>query len=184
MKKQMFMSGLVVIAAAGSWALLGSHGSSHAQMAAGGPPQVTVAEALLRPVSDSAEFTGRLQAVDTVQVRPRVGGYVDAVEFKEGSLVHKGDVLFRIDPRPFQAEVDRLAASRAQAQAQLGLAQANAERARRLLAQHAIAQEEADSQTTAAQSAQAALAAADAALAAAKLNLDFTLVRAPIDGRG
>lgn len=183
MKKQMFMSGLVVIAAAGSWALLGSHGSSHAQMAAGGPPQVTVAEALLRPVSDSAEFTGRLQAVDTVQVRPRVGGYVDAVEFKEGSLVHKGDVLFRIDPRPFQAEVDRLAASRAQAQAQLGLAQANAERARRLLAQHAIAQEEADSQTTAAQSAQAALAAADAALAAAKLNLDFTLVRAPIDGR-
>jgi RND family efflux transporter MFP subunit len=183
MKKKLILAGLVVVAVAGSWALLGEHGSSHAQIAAGGPPEVTVAPALLRPVSDSAEFTGRVQAVDTVDVRPRVGGYVDAVQFREGALVRKGDVLFRIDPRPFQAEVDRLAAQRDQARANLKLARDNADRARRLLDQHAIAQAEADRQATAAQSAQAELAAAEAALAAARLNLGFTQVRAPIDGR-
>ncbi|WP_426661915.1 efflux RND transporter periplasmic adaptor subunit [Rhodanobacter aciditrophus] len=185
MKKKLILAGLVVVAVAGSWALLGEHGGSHAQAAgAGGAlPEVTVAPALLRPVSSSADFTGRVQAVDSVQVRPRVGGYVESVSFKEGALVHKGDVLFRIDPRPFQAEVDRLAANRSQAQAELGLAQANAQRGRRLLEQHAIAQEEADRLDTAAQSARAALAAADAALATAKLNLGFTEVRAPIDGR-
>jgi membrane fusion protein, multidrug efflux system len=138
---------------------------------------------MLRPISDSADFTGQLQAIDTVDVRPRVGGYVDAIQFKEGAEVHQGDVLFRIDPRPFQAEVDRLTANRAQAQAQLGLAQANAARARRLLAQHAISQEDADSLNTGEQSASATLAAASAALANAKLNLDWTQVRAPIDGR-
>ena len=185
MKKKLILAGLVVVAIAGSWALLGEHGGSHAQAAgAGGAlPEVTVARALLRPVSNSADFTGRVQAVDSVQVRPRVGGYVDSVSFKEGALVHKGDVLFRIDPRPFQAEVDRLAANRSQAQAELGLAQANAQRGRRLLDQHAIAQEEADRLDTAAQSARASLAAADAALATARLNLGFTEVRAPIDGR-
>jgi len=185
MKKQLILTGLVVVAIAGSWALLGGHGDSHAQAAgAGGAlPEVTVARALLRPVSNSADFTGRVQAVDSVQVRPRVGGYVDSVAFKEGALVHKGDVLFRIDPRPFQAETDRLAANRSQALAELGLAQANAQRGHRLLDQHAIAQEEADRLDTAAQSARATLAAADAALASARLNLGFTEVRAPIDGR-
>lgn len=185
MKKKLILSGLVVVAVAGSWALLGEHGGSHAQTPGAGAalPEVTVARALLRPVSNSADFTGRVQAVDSVQVRPRVGGYVDSVAFKEGALVHKGDVLFRIDPRPFQAEVDRLTANRTQALAELGLAQANAQRGHRLLDQHAIAQEEADRLDTAAQSARATLAAADAALATAKLNLGFTEVRAPIDGR-
>ncbi|MBA2076960.1 efflux RND transporter periplasmic adaptor subunit [Rhodanobacter sp. PCA2] len=185
MKKKLILASLVVVAIAGSWALLGEHGGSHAQSAGpgGALPEVTVARALLRPVSNSADFTGRVQPVDSVQVRPRVGGYVDSVSFREGALVHKGDVLFRIDPRPFQAEVDRLAANRSQAQAELGLAQANAQRGRRLLDQRAIAQEEADRLDTAAQSARASLAAADAALATAKLNLGFTEVRAPVDGR-
>jgi membrane fusion protein, multidrug efflux system len=184
MLKKTILASALVIAIAGSWALLNHHGAAQAQSAdAGGPPEVTVASAMLRPISDSADFTGQLQAVDTVDVRPRVGGYVDAVMFKEGAEVHQGDVLFRIDPRPFQAEVDRLAANRAQAQAQLSLAQANAARARRLLAQHAISQEDADSMTTSEQSATATLAAATAALANAKLNLDWTDVRAPIDGR-
>ncbi|HTV84961.1 MAG TPA: efflux RND transporter periplasmic adaptor subunit [Dyella sp.] len=184
MFKKTILAGLVVVAIAGSWALLSHHGGAQAQSAnaGGGLPEVTVAQAMLRPISDSADFTGQLQAVDTVQVRPRVGGYVDAVQFKEGALVHQGDVLFRIDPRPFQAEVDRLTANRAQAQAQLGLAQANAARARRLLAQHAISQEDADSMVTGEQSAAATLAAATAALANARLNLDWTQVRAPIDG--
>ena len=184
MLKKAILASLVVAAIAGSWAVLDNHGA-HAQSATpgAGPLEVTVAQAMVRPISDSAEFTGQLQAVDTVDVRPRVGGYVDAVQFKEGAEVHQGDVLFRIDPRPFQAEVDRLTANRAQAQAQLGLAQANAARATRLLAAHAISQEDADSMSTGEQSANATLAAATAALASAKLNLDWTQVRAPIDGR-
>lgn len=184
MKKQWMLVPLVAAGAFGSWALLHG-GDSRAQGPAAGValPEVTVARALLRPVSNSANFTGRVQAVDSVQVRPRVGGYVDSVAFKEGALVHQGDVLFRIDPRPFQAEVDRLTANRTQALAELGLAQVNAQRGHRLLDQHAIAQEEADRLDTAAQSARATLAAADAALATAKLNLGFTEVRAPIDGR-
>jgi RND family efflux transporter MFP subunit len=186
MLKKAILASLVVAVIAGSWALLGSHdGGAHAQGAGGpgGPPEVTVAPVMVRPVSDSADFTGQLQAVDSVDVRPRVSGYVETVQFKEGTEVHKGDVLFRIDPRPFQAEVDRLAANVAQAQAQLGLAQANATRARKLLAQHAISQEEADSQNTNEQAAKATLAASTAALASARLNLDWTEVRAPIDGR-
>lgn len=185
MKKKLILSGLVLVAAAGSWALLGEHGDSHAQVAGAGAvlPEVTVARVLLRPVSGSADFTGRVQAVDSVEVRPRVGGYVTSVAFKEGALVYKGDVLFRIDPRPFQAEVDRLTANRTRALAELGLAQANAQRGRRLLDQRAVSQEEADRLDTAARSARAVLAASDAELATAKLNLGFTEVRAPIDGR-
>ncbi|MGH8215433.1 MAG: efflux RND transporter periplasmic adaptor subunit [Rhodanobacteraceae bacterium] len=182
MKKKLILIGLAAVAIAGSWAILG-HGSGHAQSAPADPPQVTVAEVMERPVSDSADFIGKVQAVDTVQVQPRVSGYVQAVKFKEGALVHKGEVLFKIDPRPFQAEVDRLTAQRAQAKSQLDLARDNARRAKLLLTKHAIAQADADRQITAAQSAKAAVAAADAALAAARLNLDFTNVRASIDGR-
>ncbi|MBD8874611.1 efflux RND transporter periplasmic adaptor subunit [Rhodanobacter sp. DHB23] len=185
MKKNLILSGLVVATVAGSWALLGEHGGSHAQDIGTGTalPEVTVARALLRPVSSSADFTGRVQAVDSVELRPRVGGYVESVAFKEGALVHKGDVLFRIDPRPFQAEVDRLTATRTQALAERALAETDAQRASRLLDQRAISQQEADRLATAAQSASAALAAADAALATAKLNLGYTEVRSPIDGR-
>jgi RND family efflux transporter MFP subunit len=182
MKKKLILVGAIAVAILGSWAVL-DHRNGHAQTTPAGPPQVTVAKVMQRPVSDSADFTGQLQAVNTVRVQPRVGGYVQAVRFTEGALVHKGEVLFKIDPRPFQAEVDRLAAQCTQARAQLELAKANAQRAKRLLDKHAIAQEEADRQITAAQSAKAALAAADAALSAARLNLDFTDVRAPIDGR-
>ncbi len=182
MKNKIIVTGLVVLAVIGSWLVLG-HGGGHAATAPAGPPQVTVAKVLERPVSDSADFIGKLQAIDAVKVQPRVSGYVQAVDFTEGALVHKGQVLFKIDPRPFQAVVDRLTAQRAAAKAQLTLAKSNARRARLLLGQHAIAQEDADRQLTAAQSARAALAAADAALAAARLNLDFTDVRAPIDGR-
>ncbi|HEY8328627.1 MAG TPA: efflux RND transporter periplasmic adaptor subunit [Rhodanobacter sp.] len=183
MKKQWMLVPLIAAGVLGSWVLL--HGNdSHAQSPAGGPPpEVTVAQALTRKVSDSAEFTGRLEAVNTVQVQPRVGGFVESVHFQEGALVHKGDVLFQLDARPYQAEVDRLGANQAQARAELGLAETNQRRAEMLLAQHAIAQQEADRQATTAQSARAQLGAATAALAAARLNLDFTQVRSPIDGR-
>ncbi len=183
MKKQWMLAPLIAAGALGSWVLLHGSNSKAQTAAAAAPPEVTVAQALTRQVSDSAEFTGRLQAVNTVQVQPRVGGFVDSVHFQEGALVHKGDVLFQLDPRPYQAEVDRLNANQAQAKAALSLAETNQRRAAMLLAQHAVAQQEADSQDTAEQSARAQLAAATAALTAARLNLDFTQVRSPIDGR-
>jgi len=183
MKKQWMLASAIAVVLLGGWVLL--HGNdSQAQTPAGGAPaEVTVAQALSRRVSDSAEFTGRLQAVNTAQVQPRVDGFVESLKFSEGALVHKGDVLFQLDARPYQAEVDRLVANQAQAKAELNLAQTNQRRAGMLLAQHAIAQQEADRQDTTAQSARARLAAATAALATARLNLDFTKVRAPIDGR-
>lgn len=183
MNKRWILAALALAAVGGSWALLGHSGDSHAQAGPPPAPAVTVAQVLVRPVDDADEFTGRLQAVDTIQLRPRVSGYVDSVHFKEGAIVRKGDLLFRIDPRPYQAEVDRLNANLAEAKANQALAQANAERADRLLAQHAIAKEEADRQQTAAQSAKAQVASTGAALDAAKLNLGFTEIRAPIDGR-
>lgn len=183
MKKQWMLASVIAAALLGGWFLLHGNASQAQSASAGAPPEVTVAQALSRKVSDSAEFTGRLQAVNTVQVQPRVGGFVESVHFKEGALVHKGDVLFQLDTRPYQAEVDRLSANQMQARAELSLAETNQRRAAMLLAQHAVAQQEADRQDTAEQSARAQLAAATAALAAARLNLDFTQVRAPIDGR-
>jgi multidrug efflux system membrane fusion protein len=182
MQKRWIFIALAVALAAGSWVVLDHHAGSQAQ-AAPPPPAVTVAQTLVRPVSDAAQFTGHLQAVDTVQVHPRVSGYVDAVQFKEGALVRKGQLLFRIDPRPYQAEVDRLQANLAQARAEAKLAQANAERGARLVAQHAISREEADRLDTAATSARSQIAATAAALESAQLNRGFTEVRAPIDGR-
>lgn len=182
-KKQWVLLPLLAVAVAGSAWLLHAGSAAQGAQGAGMKPEVTVARVLTRKVSDSADFTGRLKAVNTVQVRPRVSGFVESVHFREGALVHKGDVLFELDPRPYQAQVDRLRASQAQAKAELALAYTNQRRAEMLLDQHAIARQKADRLHTAAQSARARLDATTAALAAARLNLDFTKVRAPIDGR-
>jgi multidrug efflux system membrane fusion protein len=182
MQKRWIFVALAVALAAGSWAILGSHGSSQAQTAPP-PPAVTVAQTLVRSVGDTNQYTGHLQAVDTVQVHARVNGTIDSVQFREGALVHKGQLLFQIDPRPYQAEVDRLQANLEQARAERKLAVANAERGRRLVAQHAISREEADRLDTAATNADAQIAATAAALEAARLNRQFTEVRSPIDGR-
>jgi RND family efflux transporter MFP subunit len=146
-------------------------------------PQVTVAAAVTRKITESEEFTGRFEAVERVEVRPRVSGYVSSVNFKEGSEVKKGDVLFVIDPRPYQAERDKAAAGLAQARSQLALAKSERERAVKLIAQHALSQEEYDTRTAGSEQAQANLEAAKAALDAAALNLEFTKVTAPISGR-
>jgi len=146
-------------------------------------PQVTVAAAISRKVTDSDEFTGRFEAVERVEVRPRVSGYISSVNFKEGSEVKKGDVLFVIDPRPYQADRDRAAAGLAQARSQLALARSERERATKLLAQHAISQEEYDTRTAGNEQAEANVEAAKAALDSAALNLEFTRVTAPISGR-
>ncbi len=153
------------------------------QQAAPPAPQVSVAAVAVEPIHEWQEFTGRLQAVESVAVHPRVSGYVASVQFDEGSRVEAGDVLFRIDARPFQAEVDRLAAEHERAEAQLALATSNRERAARLMEQNAISREEFDSLSTAEAIAAAGLASVDAALEAARLDLEFTTVEAPIDGR-
>jgi RND family efflux transporter MFP subunit len=146
-------------------------------------PTVEVADVAFKPIRSWDDFTGRLEAVNTVEVRPRVAGQITSAPFVEGARVKKGQLLFQIDPRPFQAEADRLSAQVDQARAKAQLAAADADRGQRLLAQQAIASEEAERLTSEAKSAKADLGAAQAALRAAELNLSFTRVVSPIEGR-
>ncbi|MCL6702276.1 multidrug efflux RND transporter periplasmic adaptor subunit MexE [Pseudomonas sp. T1.Ur] len=145
--------------------------------------KVSVAKVLEQPVNEWDEFTGRLEAPETVEIRPRVSGQIDEVAFTEGALVKKGDLLFQIDPRPFQAEVRRLEAQLAQARATATRSENEAQRGERLRLSNAISAELADSRTTAAQEARAAVAGIQAQLDLAKLNLSFTRVTSPINGR-
>ncbi|QGA49999.1 multidrug efflux RND transporter periplasmic adaptor subunit MexE [Pseudomonas brassicacearum] len=147
------------------------------------PAKVSVAKVLEQPVNEWDEFTGRLEAPETVEIRPRVSGQIDEVAFTEGALVKKGDLLFQIDPRPFQAEVRRLEAQLAQARATATRSANEAQRGERLRLSNAISAELADSRTSAAQEARAAAAAIQAQLDLAKLNLSFTRVTSPISGR-
>ena len=186
MKKKLLLgsTALAVAIASAIWLSAGSSPSHAAEPAAAAPaPEVTVAQVLLRPVSDASTFTGRIQAVDTIQIRPRVSGYIDSVHFREGAAVKKGDLLFTIDPRPYKAEADRLAANLAQARAEAKNAEANAARGAKLVEQHAVSREEADRLDTAAASAKAQVASVQAALDNARLNLSFTEVRSPVDGK-
>jgi RND family efflux transporter MFP subunit len=153
--------------------------------AAPGPqpaPQVTVAEVVSREVTELDEFTGRLQAVERVEVKPRVSGYIASVNFAEGGEVKKDDVLFVIDPRPYEAELKRAKAELARARTQRALAKSERERAVKLVEQHAISREEFDTRVAGNEQADANVQAAEAAVEAAQLNLTFTRVRAPISG--
>ncbi len=164
-------------------ALLSACASPAAQAGAPPPPQVTAAHAVIRPVTEFNEFTGRLEAVHHVDIRPRVSGVVSAVHFTEGAIVRQNDVLFEIDPRPFQAEVDRLGAELQRAQATSTRTAAERDRADRLVSGNAISTEEHDRRLAAADEATAQVQAIRAALRAAELNLEFTRVTAPISGR-
>jgi membrane fusion protein, multidrug efflux system len=154
-----------------------------AQPGAPPPPKVTVAEVLFKDVTEWDEFTGRLEAVNTVAVRPRVSGYVSSVRFREGAIVNRGDLLFQIDERPFQTEVDRLKAELARARAAVKRTTSEAQRAERLTAQDAMSREENDRRASFAEEASAQVDAVAAALRAAELNLEFTRVTSPIAGR-
>ncbi|UTW07856.1 multidrug efflux RND transporter periplasmic adaptor subunit MexE [Pseudomonas benzenivorans] len=144
---------------------------------------VSVAEVIEQPLNEWDELTGRLEAPESVDIRPRVSGFIDRVAFAEGGLVKRGDLLFQIDPRPFQAEVKRLEAQLQQARANLARAASEARRGERLRQSNAISAELADARASAAQEAQAAVAGTQAELDNARLNLSFTRVTAPIDGR-
>jgi RND family efflux transporter MFP subunit len=147
------------------------------------PAQVTVAPALGRQIADWDEFSGHFEPVEAVEVRPRVSGFIDRVAFTEGAIVRRGDPLFYIDARPYQADVERAEAQLTQARTRAQLAQGEQERAQRLVATQAISREELDTRTSGRAEGDAAVRAAEAALTNAKLNLEWTTVRAPISGR-
>ncbi len=147
------------------------------------PPPVTVAPVEKRDVVEWDEFTGRVEPVEAVEVRPRVSGYILEVKFESGQLVRKGEVLFVIDPRWHRATFDQRQAELEQAQVRLDNAGREAERTPQLLANHAISVEEADARQARFKEAKANLLAAQATLDSARLDLDYTQVRAPIDGR-
>jgi multidrug efflux system membrane fusion protein len=154
----------------------------------GGPqappaPQVSVAQVIEKRVKDWDEFTGRLQAVESVEIRPRVSGYIDKVAFTEGSLVKRGALLFVIDPRPYQAENDRAAADFKRNGTALDLSRIESTRVQRLKESGAVSQEELDQRKSTVAQAEANVAGSQAALEAAALNLNFTKVTSPIDGR-
>ena len=146
-------------------------------------PTVTVAAVQQEELVEWSEFTGRTEAVEYVEVRPRVSGHIREVRFESGQTVKKGDVLFVIDPRWHEAAFNQRKAELAQAQARLENAEREAGRMEQLLATRAIAKEEAEGRETRFAEAKAGLLAAEAALQAAELDLEYTQVRAPIDGR-
>jgi multidrug efflux system membrane fusion protein len=164
--------------------VLAACGHSRAQSLpnAAPPPTVSVAEVIARPLHHWDELTGELQAVNTVEVRPRVSGFIDTVQFTEGARVGKGQVLFQIDPRPFQIEIERLDAEIKRARSKLDFATAGHARAERLYTQNAIAREEYEQLTSAETEAAGDLGSLTAQLHAARLNLEYTHVRSPIDG--
>jgi RND family efflux transporter MFP subunit len=163
--------------------LTGCGRNEAAQLAAPPPPQVNVAQVVSRKVTEFDEFTGRFEAVERVEIRPRVSGYISSVNFAEGREVRKGDVLFVIDPRPYEADYKHAKAQLDQVRSQLALAKSERERATKLLQSHAISQEEYDTRAAGLEQADANVEAAQAALDTAALNLTFTRVTAPISGR-
>jgi RND family efflux transporter MFP subunit len=153
------------------------------QQAAAAALPVTVAQPVKRTVTDWDEFTGRFDSVEEVQVRARVGGYVTSVEFQDGAIVHKGDLLYVIDPRPFEAVADQAEGQLADAKAKIELAKREFDRAATLNKTEAVSDSIVDQRRQALQSAQAAAIQAEGIQKAAKLNVEFTHVVAPITGR-
>ncbi len=154
--------------------------------AADAPPQampVSVASVVQMEIVKSSEFTGRLRAVEDVAVRPRVTGVIDAVHFKEGDVVQKGDLLFTIDIRPYKAQYDQAAAALASAQARAGMSSSNYTRAQKLFEQKALSQREFDERSNAEKEAQASVKSAEAQVALAALQVEFAELKAPITGR-
>jgi RND family efflux transporter MFP subunit len=163
-------------------AVLAACARNEAAEAPAAPPAVAAAKVVSKPITEFDEFTGRFEAVERVDIRPRVSGYIVSTHFQQGRLVKKNDVLYVIDPRPYQAALKHAQADVARARTQLALAQSERERATKLIEKRAISQEEFDARTSGSEQAGASLAAAEAAVESAQLDLSFTQVRAPITG--
>jgi len=145
-------------------------------------PQVTIAKPVRKLVADTDEYVGRFVAVDSVEVRARVSGYLDVIYFQDGQMVKKGDLLFTIDRRPFEAALDQARASLAQAKANLAFAESDLARGLNLVRGSVITQQTFEQRTQAKRVAEAAVAAQTAAVRQASLDLEFTELRAPISG--
>ncbi len=156
---------------------------AQAQQQSAPPPPVTVAQALQQRVTEWDEYTGRFEAKESVDVKARVSGYLESVHFQEGQVVQKGDLLFVIDPRPFEIELKSARAAVDQATAQLELAKSDLARAASLIANRNIPERELEARRAAELQAVANLSAAEARLQQAELDLEWTRVPAPITGR-
>ena len=163
--------------------LLSGCEEKHATQAAPAPPPVTVAQPVKRTVTDWDEFTGRFDAVQQVQVRARVGGFITAVEFRDGAFVKEGDLLYLIDARPFEAVATQADGQLSDARAKVELAKRELDRALTLQQSQNVAENIVDQRRQALQAAHAAETQAEGALKAAQLNVEFTHVVAPIGGR-
>ena len=158
-------------------------GEAPQQQAAPPPPAVTVAKPVQRTIVDQDEYVGRFVAVDSVEIRARVSGYLDKIHFKDGEIVKQGDLLFTIDRRPFQNMLDQVRANLAQAKANLAFTEADLQRAQSLVRERTITEQLFDQRTQANRTAQAQVTAQEAAVKQAELDLQFTELRAPITGR-
>jgi membrane fusion protein, multidrug efflux system len=158
-------------------------GDKPPQQAASPAPPVTVAQPTKRTVTDWDEFTGRFDAVEEVQVRARVGGFVTDVEFRDGAFVNTGDLLYIIDPRPFEAVAEQADGQLADARAKAELAKRDLDRGLALVQSSAVSEQVVDQRRQALQAAHAAETVAEGALKAAQLNIEFTHVVAPLGGR-
>lgn len=164
-------------------ALLSGCDNSVAQNAPPPPPAVSVADVVVKPIKQWDEFTGRVEAVQSVQLRPRVSGYIDRVNYQEGDEVKKGQVLFTIDDRTYRAAQEQAKAELVRAKNQAALARSESARTEKLVSSEAISRELWEQRRSAASQAQSDVLAAQAQLDMAQLNLDFTRVIAPIDGK-
>ncbi|HIF6270662.1 TPA: efflux RND transporter periplasmic adaptor subunit [Raoultella ornithinolytica] len=163
--------------------LLASCDNSAAQNAAPQAPAVSAADVVVKSISQWDSFNGRIEAVESVQLRPRVSGYIEKVNYTDGQEVKKGEVLFTIDDRTYRAALEQAQATLARAKTQASLARSEASRTDKLIHTNVVSREEWEQRRSAATQAQADIQAAQAAVDAAQLNLDFTKVTAPIDGR-
>ena len=177
--------GVAVLGVAGGIAVqrMPALASQEAPAAPAPAAAVDVAEVVSRSITDWRGYSGRLEAVDRVEIRPLVSGTLTAVHFQDGALVKKGEVLFTIDPRPYAAEVARVQGQLAAAEARDAYAASDLARGQRLLADNAIAKRDFEEKQNAAREAVANLQAARAALEAARLNLEYTRITAPVNGR-
>ena len=169
---------------AGTGIITGCHRESAPTPATTPPtPSVTVARPVPRRVSEFDVYSGRLAAPQTIEVRPRVSGYLNQVHFTEGAVVKAGDLLFTIDPRPYKAIADRVEAELSRARHHAELTAAEADRATSLFRTHAISTDDRDQRVQSSAEAVDTVHAAEAALVAARLDLEFTEIRSPINGR-